>query len=392
MTRKTASKTGFKNKIVTVLAILLAVTATSYAFAHLKHNAIEHYHGMNGDHGKMLKEKLGLTDEQAEKVETIMADFKTKMKELHHNSEGDREAMHKEMMALKEQMNTEMKAVLTPEQFTKFEEMHRRHGRHGHGHGDHRNFDPEKMQGLHDEMKAYAQENIEPVLRPKRAELESVIADEDKAKIAEMRGKMKEKHERHREAKGGEGCEKACENRKGSEGNNTGHHRRGHGEHHGEMKALVEKYDAEMTKLLADLDDEKEKWHADMKAIAAKHLGEDVQKRHGGRMHHRGPMSKVHFLLMDPNATSETPAMDEPTIYPNPAETANNIELDVTKTGNVRIDVLDKDGNFIRTAENKSYEKGKHTIAVNIDDLEPGIYIFQIDNNGTQYAKRFMKR
>lgn len=73
-----------------------------------------------------LKEGLELSDDQEKQVrEIITAGFETmrKSREEMMDGGGDREAMREKMQAMREEQNQKIKAVLTEEQFTKYEKI-----------------------------------------------------------------------------------------------------------------------------------------------------------------------------------------------------------------------------------------------------------------------------
>lgn len=70
----------------------------------------------------MMKEKLGLTDEQADKIKAIRADERTQLDAL-RAKEGDRESKREEMKAIRADTEAKVDAVLTPEQREKAAKM-----------------------------------------------------------------------------------------------------------------------------------------------------------------------------------------------------------------------------------------------------------------------------
>lgn len=67
-----------------------------------------------------MKTELTLTDEQYQKVQAINLDFATKSSALKKEG-GDKSAWGEKMKPIKEEHTKSLKAVLTPEQFTKYE-------------------------------------------------------------------------------------------------------------------------------------------------------------------------------------------------------------------------------------------------------------------------------
>ena len=77
-------------------------------------------------HMEMMQKRLGLSDDQMSQVKTIFADGKAKMDALRANTSlapADRRA---QAMAMRQEQMTKVRAVLTPEQQTKFDAMQAR--------------------------------------------------------------------------------------------------------------------------------------------------------------------------------------------------------------------------------------------------------------------------
>ncbi|QMV18056.1 hypothetical protein GOB94_04645 [Granulicella sp. 5B5] len=76
----------------------------------------------------MLQRQLGLTDDVTAKVKDIFTDGTAKMEALRGNSSLSRDDMRTQMMAIHTDETTKVKALLTPDQAAKYDEMesHRR--------------------------------------------------------------------------------------------------------------------------------------------------------------------------------------------------------------------------------------------------------------------------
>ena len=79
--------------------------------------------GGRGDMMKKMAEELNLTDDQKEKLKPIMKEQGEKMKALFDDSSISQEDKRAKMKELREANATKIKAILTPEQTTKFEAM-----------------------------------------------------------------------------------------------------------------------------------------------------------------------------------------------------------------------------------------------------------------------------
>ena len=100
-------------------------------------------HGMHGDPAArdaklldMMTQQLTLTDAQQASIKQIFADSETKMKAAHDSAGSDPEAMHKAMEPIMKDRQAAVRAVLTPDQQTKYDAMaaQMHHGGPGGGH------------------------------------------------------------------------------------------------------------------------------------------------------------------------------------------------------------------------------------------------------------------
>lgn len=84
----------------------------------------------------MVKEKLGLTDQQAEQLQAVMQEFRERARALREKSgqNGPTPEMQEEFKKLREDRDARVKAILTPEQLERFQQMvAQRGGEHGGG-------------------------------------------------------------------------------------------------------------------------------------------------------------------------------------------------------------------------------------------------------------------
>ncbi len=70
-----------------------------------------------------VKKQLGLNDEQAQKMKTIGATFKGKWQAIRTDQSLSKDQKKAQMQEAKTAYDAEVKAVLTPEQYTKWTEM-----------------------------------------------------------------------------------------------------------------------------------------------------------------------------------------------------------------------------------------------------------------------------
>ncbi len=70
-----------------------------------------------------MSEELKLTDDQKTKVKALFEEQGKKMRELREDTSLSQEQRREKAQAMREDNNKKMKAILTPEQFTKYEKM-----------------------------------------------------------------------------------------------------------------------------------------------------------------------------------------------------------------------------------------------------------------------------
>jgi Spy/CpxP family protein refolding chaperone len=82
----------------------------------------EHGPGLKGGRHDLAKE-LDLTDAQKPKFQEITKSSREKLKALHEDTSLTKEERKTKAKAIQEDTTTQMKALLTPEQFTKWQEI-----------------------------------------------------------------------------------------------------------------------------------------------------------------------------------------------------------------------------------------------------------------------------
>lgn len=79
--------------------------------------------GKLGGQAAFFKKELNLTTDQETKLKSIFQEFHTKAKDIRSNTSLTKEQKHSQMQSLAQQYMTQGKAVLTPEQAKKFDEL-----------------------------------------------------------------------------------------------------------------------------------------------------------------------------------------------------------------------------------------------------------------------------
>ncbi len=382
----------------------------------------------NGDRTEMMmqkiQEKLELTDEQVSKIKPILENFKEQMHSIKSddNIEDKRAAVKDLMDAQKE----ELSKILSEDQMRQLHDilMHKR-GRHGHHRFGH---DAHKNDAMHSALKAYFKENIMPVIKYQRAELDEDISRRDRKRIDEIRAELEELHPKGKDGwRGHRGGDRDCDKDREDKdcdkdredkdcdrdrGNYDGH--RGdswqgggrHGENHDAIKALMHevkdlmvKYESEIKSSLEPLGTQKEAWMKDVSRIIEEHISEEeaervehIRERVTGKML-KWVMGKK-YLLLDPTAKDDVKDVDvaarKLNVFPNPAKGFNTFEFEVLEDGNVTIGVFDQQGKLVKTVLDEYRKAGNHKIEVSLEGLEEDLYFYQVVDKSGDASQRFM--
>ena len=118
--------------IIAFLSISIAITAQTAPAATTPNSAPVEKMGKMGKMyrmgkggGEKIKEKLGLTDDQATKFKAIADTYRGKMKAIKTDaaSATDKKATKQKVQELRASEQAEIKALLTPDQYTKYQAM-----------------------------------------------------------------------------------------------------------------------------------------------------------------------------------------------------------------------------------------------------------------------------
>ena len=75
---------------------------------------------------EMLTRQLGLNPDQTTQVKALLETERSQMQTLHSNTALTREDMHAQMMALHQSSDAKLRAMLTPDQVTRYDAMQQR--------------------------------------------------------------------------------------------------------------------------------------------------------------------------------------------------------------------------------------------------------------------------
>jgi Spy/CpxP family protein refolding chaperone len=84
---------------------------------------ISHMFGGGGGAMGKIEEKLGLTDEQKQKVDSIFSSEKQQMKDVHKDNTLSTGEAKSKMQDIRDSVDTKLKSVLTPEQYQKWQSL-----------------------------------------------------------------------------------------------------------------------------------------------------------------------------------------------------------------------------------------------------------------------------
>ena len=394
---------NLKSLFVFVLAIFLVQNI------HAQHHPHYPHHEMKVIKIEEFKSDLNLTADQEADIKKIRAKYDEKREILKkENEDDDRHELHKKMRETIESQSKEIKQILTAEQQEILERKLKERQREHH---ERMQANKKERKELHEKMDKYKKENMKPVLLKQRAKLEEKISAEDKTKIAELRPFFKELREnrikRHHELMDSE-KPLAKEEREAL--------RR---EHEEKMKqyqpqfdalhGLVEKYEKDIDGLMEEMEEERKKWHEDMRQMHEKEMGE-MKKQRGKHGHHKKgrpfhapregkqmkerKMRKSHFLLLDPNEEGEANEMVQKinsiSVVPNPSINSNTVKYELSGNGPVRIELRDARGNVLDVLFNGQKEAGMHNLPVDVTQQKSGVYYISIIQGAEVVSKKFI--
>lgn len=247
------------------------------------------------------------------------------------------------------------------------------------------------------ESKAYIQQNILPVLRRQRQELESKISAADQTQLARYRAELQTLRQQAHALR---------QNLTSATGTTRPELTSAQQQQRQELRAatkavllnvaqLAQKYEADINQLTQDLQPQRDKWTTDLAAIRARHAVTAAPASAAQR--HRGAASRLlrptRFLLLDPAVATLVPtSTTAASLYPNPAVAASQLTYEVQKDGPVTIELLDGRGVTLRTiAQESRQEKGSHTLPINLSELPAGTYFYKISTRTSSETKRFVK-
>jgi hypothetical protein len=81
---------------------------------------------------------------------------------------------------------------------------------------------------------------------------------------------------------------------------------------------------------------------------------------------------------------------DNISVYPNPVATEATIAYNMVKSGNVSIKIMDITGRVVADVFSGVQEAGAQSVKVNTDNLNNGIYFYQLEVNGLSFKDKIV--
>lgn len=382
--------------ILSILTVALLLSLSQNTWAQHQHFGNLH----DGNFIEKYKAELVLSTEQEQQLNDIHERYNTEIQKLRDDETGDPFTKRENMRGLFKAQKAEIANVLTASQRS-FLETKKEELRHARMESQKQLMVKVDFEGLRAEIQSYREQNIEPVLLTQRAKLEPEISLEDKAAIAQMRPVFKRVHQKIRQKRSTlrEPAKKPGENerlqlQKKKERNLDQFEK---------LRALVEKYGANIEALFRDIAPQQQKWEDDQEAIHQKYFSKVMEywqgsklgqerKFHRGRVQGQGQqMKKMHFLLLDPNKAaapdSSPKKIEKVSVYPNPAGNISTLTYSLKTAGTVRIDLRNESGEVVKMLANNFREAGVYEQEVDLTDLKAGVYYFTI-TNGKEFVLR----
>jgi len=367
-------------KITMVMALIIGLSSLMHLSAQ-KFNKEE----MQEQRKEQMVEELGLSETQVAEMEAEREQLHNQMKEIRENENLTREEKREEIGQLMEVHQGNLEKILTEEQLIKLDELRPNRG---------------EMEGRKRNFRAgeFGKDSARfALLLEKRKEFDIQLSDEEKEIIEEHRNEFSTRmQERRMEA----GSRAECGERTGKrnrDGDGDGlrsgkRMQRGmmmHVEGMEELLEIVSTHEDEINSILSELRPE----NTEMNARRNGKRRNNEACIEGEFNGNRAQMRAVRFLLMDP--ADEPMGMENENIlniYPNPARSVLNIEYDLPEAGDVKIELLDRNGNMIETVDHRFRDSGFHHLTLDINDLEPNeIYFIQLTDQSHNNVIKFIK-
>ena len=260
---------------------------------------------------------------------------------------------------------------------------------------------------IHRELGSYVETKVLPVLQKQRQKLEIQLSAADRADLATCRTQLQDNRARSRAlfesllssaTPHGIRPELSEEQRQQFQALRTENW-----EITQHVRQMAQKYADAIEPLMQEMQPQREQWANEMKAIVTKnapvihpeHQAHFIGHRTNGlgALHHLFRPSAFLLREAQPLAVNATEVEPMSTgIYPNPVTPSSQLDYQMKAAGPVTVDLLDKNGNKLRTLLTESNaEKGSHTQQLNLSNLPAGTYYYKVTTQADSQTKRFVK-
>lgn len=368
----------------------------------------KHHHPGASQLSDEIKTALQLTPEQTTQLDQLQLATREKMTELHENKDLSREQMKLNREAIQAEAKVGLSEVLTSDQLKQLRELkqnERQQRKEACANVD--------KKGLREEIKAYKEQNILPVMKAQRAKLESNLSADEKNSLAEIRTQIREdkraKKSERQAVRSEEGREQEAKPRGERGGKRHARPGRGHGDRlmgwlkHNEdayntVMAIADRHQIEIDELLAEVAPQKEQWRADQKAIKDRYAVEGCTRPEKGEGHRGGAndeerMTKkaesesLRFLLMpleDKQERRDYAMAPSLSVYPNPATNSTLVTLELEQAARLTLVLTNEKGYSVKTIPAEQYEVGKNSIEIDLNDVPNGTYTLVVKGRGVK--------
>lgn len=102
----------------------------------------------------------------------------------------------------------------------------------------------------------------------------------------------------------------------------------------------------------------------------------------------------VKFLLFDEDMLEKVEFEEDEgvMIFPNPTLNQNQLSYEVKETGRVSIQLLDQQGNVLQTVLSTYQDAGNYEQQIDLSELQPGVYLYQIQTPTGTSTKKVIKQ
>jgi Spy/CpxP family protein refolding chaperone len=324
----------------------------------------------HGQRMEQMQADLGLTDAQVAQIKAIRERYRPERKAMREAELKD-PALEARRKQMREEEQAAVKAVLTPDQQVRFEEL--RAVRHAHGH-----------QPMSPEQRQYFQEQVLPTLLAQRLKLETALSTADKATVERLRGELQALREtRKSEMPRGDRTQHTPPS-EADRARMEAFHAKRHaimeeaasvaGRYMTQIKALHEEIKPQMERFRAEMEAQRPAQPAYAPAGKPRHM-RDGKKQ----------MDAAHFLLMDPaqvpgqgRKKAERTGQIGLEVFPNPAVSRATLRYAVPSAGMTKVELLDGQGKVLRVLAEGQVPAGEHFVDLDTQAMAAGTYYFRI--------------